>query len=82
MKIKIDLYETVHNVGLGTCHLLKKKKAGCMTFGEIYLFYSEDNHQHFIVCEGISGTKNNCIFHYTKYFTSLDNAVKEYRKIK
>lgn len=82
MEIKINLYETIYNGGLGTCHLLQKKKGGCMSFKEVYLFYSEDYSQHFIVCEGVSGQNDNCYFHYARYYTALENAIEEYRKIK
>lgn len=82
MEIKINLNEIVYNGGLGTCHLLQKKNAGCMTLGEVYLFYSEENYQHFIVCEGVSGSKDSCYFHYARYFNSLDSAIKEFKSIK
>ena len=82
MEIKINLYENVYNGGLGTCHLLQKKKGGCMDMGEIYLFYSEDNSEHFIVCEGVSGPKDSCYFHYARYCTSLNDAIKEFKRIK
>ena len=82
MEIKLNLYEQVYNGGLGTCHLLQKKKGGCMTNNEVYLFYSEDNAEHFIVCEGVSSPKDSCYFHYARYFTKLENALKEYKNIK
>lgn len=82
MEIQINLYETVYNGGLGTCHLLQKKKGGCMQCGEVYLFYSEENGEHFIVCEGVSSPKDSCYFHYARYFASLDSAIKEYKSIK
>ena len=80
MEIELNLYEKVYNGGLGTCHVLQKKSGGCL--GKVYLFYSEDNSQHFIVSEGVCGTKDGCSFHYTRYFTSLENAIKEFKGIK
>lgn len=80
MEIELNLYEKVYNGGLGTCHVLQKKNGGCL--GNVYLFYSEDNSQHFIVSEGVCGTKDSCSFHYNRYFTKLESALKEYASIK
>lgn len=79
MEIKLNLYEIVYNGGLGTCHLLKKKNGGCMTHNEVYLFYSETNPEHFIVCEGVS---DSGYFHYARYCTSLESALKVFKEIK
>lgn len=76
-KEKLNLYEKVENGGLGTCHLLLTKTGGCME--GVYLFYSENNCQHFIVCEGVSDEN---YFHYARYFNSLENALKEFKEIK
>lgn len=74
---QINLYDKIENGGLGTCHLLKKKKGGCN--GEVYLLYSETNPQHFIVCEGIS---DDNYFNYAQYFNSLEFAFDEFKTIK
>lgn len=76
-KEKLDLYEKIENGGLGICHLLQKKQGGCME--GVYLFYSENNGQHFIVCEGVSAEN---YFHYARYFNNLESALKEFKAIK
>ncbi|MBQ8892532.1 MAG: hypothetical protein IJ068_06700 [Bacilli bacterium] len=82
MEFDVRLYDSVSNGGLGRCHLLKKKNGGCMNIKMVYLFYSQDNSQHFIVCEGICGDKDYCSFDYAVYFSSLDAAIKYFDKLK
>lgn len=74
----IKLYEVVYNDGLGACHLLKKSKGGCMEHNNIYLFYSENNLQHFIVCEGVSVSG---YLHYARYCSSIEEALKVFKGI-
>lgn len=77
MEKDVKLYSIIENGGLGICHLLKKKKGGCM--GNVYLFYSETNLEHFIVCEGVSEYD---YLHYARYCSSLETALKIFKEIK
>ena len=79
MEIDIKLYEKIENGGLGTCHLLMKKKGGCMNLKNIYLFYSEDSSDRFIVCEGVMQDNYLC---YAEYFGNLADAIQSFKKAK
>lgn len=76
MNKKLNLYDIVRNSRLGPCHLLKKKNVGSVE--EVYLFYSETNTQHFIVCEGVNEDNH---FLYARYFKELEDAIREYKAI-
>lgn len=79
MEKDVKLYEIVYNDGLGTCYLLQKKNGGCMELNNVYLFYSVEYPQHFIVCEGVS---TSGYFHYARYCSSLESAIKVFKGIK
>ncbi len=76
MTREVNLYEVVNNDSLGRCHLIDKKKGGCNGF--IYLFYCEENSEHFIVCEGVSDN----YFFYANYFKKLDSAIKAFKNLR
>ena len=51
LELEVKLYECLINSGLGRAHLLKKKE-------NKYLFYLEENGEHYCVCNAIYGDKD------------------------
>ncbi len=77
MKQEFNLYEKIENSGLGSCHILQKKKGGCS--GEIFLIYSEKSTEHFIVCDGIS---DEYYLYSALYCKKLETALKIFNEKK
>lgn len=65
-------YSVIQNGGLGTCHILDKCDNG-------YLVYSQNNGEHFIICDAIfeSGYLSQ-----TVYFEDLTSAVECFNELK
>ena len=73
MNFDINLYEKVYNTGLGMSHLLLKKED---KKGVKYLFYVENNGEHYVICRELYGDKDGCSFGYTKYGSDLEETIK------
>ena len=69
IELEVKLYESVINSGLGRAHLLKKKE-------NKYLFYLEENGEHYCVCNCVYGDKDGCSFDNNEYFSKLESALK------
>ena len=72
----LRLYGKVYNSGLGISHLLKFKEGKSYN---TYLFYVEDNSEHFVVCNAIYGEKESCSFGYNQYFSTIEAALKAFK---
>lgn len=66
-------YEVIKNAGLGTCHILDKCDKG-------YLVYSENNVEHFIVCDAIFSDGYLSRAEYCSSLESALNIFKEFKK--
>lgn len=66
-------YEVIENAGLGTCHILDKCDKG-------YLVYSENNVEHFIVCDAIFSDGYLSRAEYCSSLESALNIFKEFKK--
>lgn len=65
-------YEVIENAGLGTCHILDKCDKG-------YLVYSENNGEHFIVCDWIF---SDGYLARAEYHSSLESALSIFNDLK
>ncbi len=65
-------YEVIENAGLGTCHILDKCDNG-------YLVYSENNVEHFIVCDAIF---TDGYLSRAEYRSSLESALSTFNDLK
>lgn len=64
-------YEVIQNKGLGICHILDKCDKG-------YLVYSEENSEHFIVCDSIL---EDGYLYQTNYYSDLESALKLFKSL-
>ncbi len=73
----IKQYEKVYNGGLGMAHLLLKKED---KNGTKYLFYVENNGEHYVICRELYGDKEECSFGYTTYGSDLEQTIKYFNE--